>query len=307
MHYFRQTWLLAVLGLACGGKDETSATDGSDTGAASSTSSASDASATTQAPTTTGASSSGESSSGGSSGERRTGGPVRGCDPPPERRREGEARRQRRHPRQRSALPDEPLPRPRRQLRQRLHLDQQRQKHLRLGHRPHRRVLGLLRAELLRHQQHRPVPQTRHHRPQAATHAESHRPRHPRDRLHQNRRHLRQHRWQNLPRSRPTRLPPRQIHPRLHHLPRHRGEIPPPHLPRPPRAAGGQLPEHVCLHDGGGGVSGKVRNAAGNDAYHVLNSVNESLRGHRPIHCRSSRRGEAPGLSTIPESGEAGC
>ncbi len=67
MHYFRQTWLLAVLGLACGGKDETSATDGSDTGAASSTSSASDASATTQAPTTTGASSSGESSSGGSS------------------------------------------------------------------------------------------------------------------------------------------------------------------------------------------------------------------------------------------------
>lgn len=64
MHYFRQTWLIAALGLACGGKDEGTATDGSETGV--STSSASDASAgsTTEAPTTTGASSSGASSSG---------------------------------------------------------------------------------------------------------------------------------------------------------------------------------------------------------------------------------------------------
>ncbi len=66
MHYFRQTWLLAALGLACGGKDETSATDGSDTGAQTSTSSASDPS-TSEAPTTTGtSSSSGGSSSSGS-------------------------------------------------------------------------------------------------------------------------------------------------------------------------------------------------------------------------------------------------
>ncbi len=33
MHYFRQTWLIAALGLACGGKDEGTATDGSETGA----------------------------------------------------------------------------------------------------------------------------------------------------------------------------------------------------------------------------------------------------------------------------------
>lgn len=64
MHYFRQTWLLAVLGLACGDKDgETSVSGSSDTGVATSSSSAGDTS-TGDAPTTTGASSS-ESSSGG--------------------------------------------------------------------------------------------------------------------------------------------------------------------------------------------------------------------------------------------------
>ncbi len=63
MHYFRQTWLIAALGLACGGKDEGTATESSETGAAT-TASSSDASAgTTEAPTTT-ASTSGASSSG---------------------------------------------------------------------------------------------------------------------------------------------------------------------------------------------------------------------------------------------------
>jgi len=63
MNYFRQTWLLAVLGLACGGKDEETSASG-ETDPASSTSTAGDSS-TGDAPTTSGASTSGESSSGG--------------------------------------------------------------------------------------------------------------------------------------------------------------------------------------------------------------------------------------------------
>lgn len=74
MHYLRQTWLLVALGLACGGKDETSATDASDTGAGTSTSSAS-APDTTETPTTSGTSTGGESTSSGA--DEST------ADPPP--------------------------------------------------------------------------------------------------------------------------------------------------------------------------------------------------------------------------------
>jgi hypothetical protein len=72
MHILRKTWLLAALGLACGAKDETTVTDGSDTGAATTTT-GDDSTTGDPDPTTSGSSSSGGESSSSSGGESSTG------------------------------------------------------------------------------------------------------------------------------------------------------------------------------------------------------------------------------------------